>query len=101
MKIVEIRRADGRDFSEVNSLTIRGTIKVNSSLETAGIVDVIISVENHEAHVVALGEESGRGISDDLTISIDFFEGDIDTSESKGAKSEDADKKQKILGVHL
>ena len=91
-EVVEQRGVGTESVEVINSTIIRGTEDVEDSLETTVVLDVFLGVEDHGADVVAASEETRVGIRDDLTFSVDLFEGNIDTSESKGGESEDADK---------
>ena len=89
--VVEIRRISTEGIEVIDSTIIRGTIDVKESEETTVTLDVILSVEDHSATIFfALSEETGNISFIDDTIG-DLLEVDIDTGESKGRESEQAD----------
>jgi len=92
VEIVEIRRGGTEGIEVIDSAVIRGTEDVEDSKETTVTLDVGLRIEDHSTSVLSRKETRGA-VSDDLAISIDLFDRNIDTSESKRAESEDTDKK--------
>jgi len=91
-KVVEISGGSTEGIEIIDSTFIRRTENVEDSLETTVVLDVFLSVEDHGADIFVVSKETtNSSVRDDVAISIDLFEGDVDTSESKGGESEDAD----------
>ena len=90
-EVVEISGVGTKSIEVIDFTVIRGTEDVEDSLETTVVLDVFLGIEDHGTDVVTSSKETAGFISDDLTISIDLFEGHVNSGEYERAESEDAD----------
>jgi hypothetical protein len=92
LEVVEKSRGGAETVKIIDLTIVRGTEDVEDSLETTVVLHVFFSVENHGTDIFVVGKKTTGSIGNDETITVNLFEGNIDTSESKRAESEDTDK---------